>query len=111
MIADHVDKSNRAKKLALDKYLDTVRRMEDSFEGFFIKNIPKSDNEHADMLAKFVAQGMPLPPDVFFEVLKAPSVDLLECVVLIVSTTQSEDWRTVIISFLRVIIQLIMKIG
>jgi hypothetical protein len=32
------------------------------------------DNEHADMLAKSVAHGLPLPLEVFFEILKAPSV-------------------------------------
>jgi hypothetical protein len=37
----------------------------------------------------------------FFEVLKAPSVDLMERVVLTVSPTHSEDWRTKIIIFLR----------
>jgi hypothetical protein len=31
--------------------------MEASIEGFFIKNIPRVDNEQADMLAKSAAQG------------------------------------------------------
>jgi hypothetical protein len=55
VITGHVDKSTRAKNLALEKYLDTVRRIEESFEGFFIKNIPRLDNEYADMLAKSMA--------------------------------------------------------
>jgi hypothetical protein len=38
---------------------------------------------------------------VFFEVLKAPSVDLMERATLIVSPTHREDWRTEIITFLR----------
>jgi hypothetical protein len=46
--------------------------MEASIEGFFIKNIPRVDNEHADMLAKSMAQRLPLPVKVFFEVLRAP---------------------------------------
>ena len=64
--------------------------MEESFEGFFGKNIPRPDNEHTDMLAKLVAQGLPLPLEVFFEVLKAPSGDLMERVVVTISTTNSE---------------------
>jgi hypothetical protein len=35
--------------------------MEASFEGFLVKNIPRGDNEQADLLAKFAAQGLPLP--------------------------------------------------
>jgi hypothetical protein len=64
--------------------------MEESFEGLFGKNIPRPDNEHTDLLAKLVAQGLPLPPEVFFEVLKAPSVHLMERVVLTISSTNSE---------------------
>lgn len=33
-------------------------------------------------------------PEVFFEVLKIPSVELIERVVLTVSATHNEDWRT-----------------
>lgn len=64
--------------------------MEEPFEGFFRKNIPRPDKEHTGMLAKLVAQRLPLPPEVFFEVLKAPSVDLMEGVVLTISATNSE---------------------
>jgi hypothetical protein len=62
--------------------------LEASFEGFSIKNIPRGENEHANLLAKSAAQGLPLPLEVFFETIKAPSV-------------HSEDWRTEIISFLQ----------
>jgi hypothetical protein len=68
--------------------------MESSFKGYLVKNIPRLDNEHADMLAKSAAQGLPLPTEVFFEVLKAPSVDLMERAILTVSPTHSDDWRT-----------------
>jgi ribonuclease HI len=40
VIAVHVDKSSKARDLKLDKYLDAVRRLEASFEGFSVKNIP-----------------------------------------------------------------------
>jgi ribonuclease HI len=66
VIFGHVDKSCKARDLKLEKYLDTVRRLEASFEGFSVKNIPRGENEHADLLAKSVAQGLPLPSDVFF---------------------------------------------
>jgi ribonuclease HI len=76
VISGHIDKSSMARDPKLENYLDTVRRLEASFEGFSVKNIPRGENEHADMLAKSVAQGPPLPSEVFFETIKAPSVDL-----------------------------------
>jgi hypothetical protein len=74
--------------------------MEASFEGLSVKNIPRGDNEQADLLAKSAAQGLPLPPEVFFETLKAPSIELMERVVLTISPVHSEDWRTEIVTFL-----------
>jgi ribonuclease HI len=101
VISGHVDKSCKARDPKLEKYLDTVRRLEASFEGFSVKNIPRGENEHANLLAKSAAQGLPLPSEVFFETIKAPSVDLLERAVLNISPVLSEDWRTEIISFLQ----------
>jgi hypothetical protein len=101
VIFGHVDKSSKARDLKLEKYLDTVRRLEASFEGFSVKNIIRGENEHADLLAMSAAQGLPLPPEVFFETIKAPSVELLESAVLTISPLHSEDWRTEIISFLQ----------
>jgi ribonuclease HI len=98
VISGHVDKNSKARDLKLGKYLDTLRRLEASFEGFSIKNI--GENEHAGLLAKSAAQGLPLPSEVFFETIKAPSVELMERAVLTISPIHSEDWRTKIISFL-----------
>jgi ribonuclease HI len=84
VISGHVDKSSKVRDPKLEKYLDTIRRLEASFEGFSVKNIPRGENEHADLLAKSAAQGLPLPPEVFFETIKAPSVELMERAVYIV---------------------------
>jgi ribonuclease HI len=100
VISSHIDKSCKARDPKLEKYLDTVRRLEASFEGFSVKNIPRGENEHADLLAKSVAQGLPLPSEVFFETIKAPSVELLERAVFSISPVYSEDWRTEIMYFL-----------
>jgi hypothetical protein len=48
-----------------------------------------------------VAQGLPLPSEVFFETIKAPSVELMERAVLTISPVHNEDWRTDIVSFLQ----------
>jgi ribonuclease HI len=101
VISGHVDKSSKARDPKLEKYLDAVRRLEASFEGFSVKNIPRGENEHADLLAKTAAQGLPLPSEVFFETIKAPSVELMERAMLTISPVHSEDWRTEIVSFLQ----------
>jgi hypothetical protein len=90
VIIDHVDKSSRARDPKLERYLDIVRRMEASFEGFSVKNIPRGENEHADLLAKSVAQGLPLPLEVSFETLKAPSVELMERAMLTISPVHTK---------------------
>jgi hypothetical protein len=43
VISGHVDKSIKARDLKFEKYLDTVRRLEVSFEGFSVKNIPRGE--------------------------------------------------------------------
>jgi ribonuclease HI len=91
VISGHVDKSSKARDLKLERYLDMVRRLEASFEGFFVKNIPRRENEHADLPAKSAAQGLPYLRKYFFETIKAPSVELMERAVLTVSPVHSED--------------------
>jgi hypothetical protein len=65
--------------------------MEASFKGFSVKNILRGDNEQTDLLAKSAAHVVPLPPKVFFETLKAPSVELMERAVLTISPVHSKD--------------------
>jgi ribonuclease HI len=60
VISGHIDKYSKARDPNLEKYLDAVRRMQASFKGFFVKNIPRGENEHADLLAKSAAHGLPL---------------------------------------------------
>jgi hypothetical protein len=64
-------------------------------------SIPRGENEHANLLAKSAVHGLPLPLEVFFETIKAPSIELMEREVLTISPVHSEDWRTKIISFLQ----------
>jgi ribonuclease HI len=59
VISGHVDKSSKERDPKLEKYLDAVRRLEASFEGFSVKNIPRGENEHADLLAKLAAHELP----------------------------------------------------
>ena len=57
VIVGHVDKSYKAREPTLEKYLHTIRRMESHFEGFEVRNIPRSANDEADTLARTAAEG------------------------------------------------------
>jgi ribonuclease HI len=74
VISSHVDKSSKARDPKLEKYLDAVQRLEASFEEFSVKNIPRGENEHADLLAKSAAHGLPLPLKEFFETIIARTI-------------------------------------
>jgi hypothetical protein len=39
VISGHVDKSSKTRDPKLEKYLDAIRRLEASFEGFSVKQI------------------------------------------------------------------------
>jgi ribonuclease HI len=70
LITGHINKSNRALKPELAKYLAAVRSMEKYFLGISIRSFSRTKYKKADQLAKAAAQFDPLPPDVFFETLK-----------------------------------------
>jgi hypothetical protein len=92
VISDHVDKSSQTRDPKLEKYLDTIRRLETSFEGFSVKNIPRGENEHADLLAKSAAQRLPLPSEVFFETIKAHLIQPSSLTQLIQPTWPLQRW-------------------
>jgi hypothetical protein len=48
--------------------------MERLFMGFIVQNIERAKNTEVDDLAKVEAKKAVLPPDVFFQVIKDPSV-------------------------------------
>jgi hypothetical protein len=68
-----VEKESEAKEPELIKYLAEVQKMERHFQGFTIEHLPRINNSEADELAKKVVKGEAMPPDVFFEILFAPS--------------------------------------
>jgi hypothetical protein len=95
-----MEKESEAKEPELVKYLAEVRKMERHFRGFTIEHLPRIRNGEADELAKKAARGEAMPPDVFFEILTAPSIKPDKQSLNTVNAIASMDWRAPIIAFL-----------
>jgi hypothetical protein len=92
-------KKNEAMNPILMKYLEKVREMERHFKGYSVQHIPRDDNNEADKLVKAAARNLELPPDVFFEIIREPSIK--ESRPKIVSVVETPDWREEIMAYLR----------
>jgi ribonuclease HI len=99
VIQEYIEKESEAKNLVLMKYLEKVREMERHFKGYTVQDIPRDDNNEADRLAKAVARNQEMPPDVFFEIIKEPSIK--EEKAKFVSIVETPDWRAEIMAYLR----------
>jgi hypothetical protein len=88
-----------SKNPVLMKYLEKVREMERHFKGYLVQHIPRDDNNEADKLAKAAAKNQELPPDVFFEIIREPSIK--DSKPKIVSAVETPDWRAEIMDYLR----------
>jgi ribonuclease HI len=103
VIKDQVEKESEAKEPKLVKYLAEVRKMERHFRGFTIEHLPRKRNGEANELAKKAARGEAMPPNVFFEILTAPSIKPDKQTLITVNAVANIDWRDPIIAFLVVI--------
>jgi ribonuclease HI len=74
VIQEHIEKESEARNPVLIKYLEKVREMERHFKGYSVQHVPRDDNNEADKLAKAAARNQELPLDVFFEIIKEPSI-------------------------------------
>jgi ribonuclease HI len=99
VIQEHVEKESEARNPVLMKYLEKVREMERHFKGYSVQHIPRDDNNEADKLVKAVARNLELSPDVFFEIIREPSIK--ESRPKIVNAVETPDWRAEIMAYLR----------
>jgi hypothetical protein len=99
VIQEHIEKESEAKNSVLMKYLEKVREMERHFKGYSVQHIPRHDNNEADKLAKVAVRNQAMPQDVFFEIIKEPSIKEEEA--KIVSVVETPDWRAEIMAYLR----------
>jgi ribonuclease HI len=99
VIQEHIEKGSKARNPVLMKYLEKVGEMERHFKGYSVQHIPRDDNNEADKLAKAAARNQEMPPDVFFEIIKEPSIK--ETKPKIMNVVETPDWRAEIMAYLR----------
>jgi hypothetical protein len=73
------------------KYPEKVREKERHFKAYAVQHIPRDENNEEDRLAKAAARNQEMPPDVFFKIIKEPSIK--EEKAKIVSVVETPDWR------------------
>jgi ribonuclease HI len=99
VIQEHIEKESETRNPILMKYLAKVREMERHFKGYSVQHIPRDDNNEADKLAKAAARNQVMPPDVFLEIIKEPSIKELKP--KIVNIVETPNWRAGIMAYLR----------
>jgi hypothetical protein len=65
--------------------------MENHFKGFTVEYIERNRNTEADELAKAAARNMPLPTDVFFQVMEDALVKTIESESRLINIIEGED--------------------
>jgi hypothetical protein len=81
-----------ARDATLERYLATVRRMENYFKGFTVEYIKRAENTKAGKLAKATTRKAALQPDVFFQTIEDPSVKIVKPEPRMVNIIEGEDW-------------------
>jgi hypothetical protein len=100
VVLGQIEKECIARELTLKKYLTLVQRMENYFKGFTVEYIERNKNTEADDLAKVVARNIPLPADVFFQVIEDALVKTVRLEPRLINIIKGEDWKASIITYL-----------
>jgi ribonuclease HI len=99
VIQEHIERESEARNPVLMKYQEKVREMERHFKGYSVQHIPRDDNNEEDKLAKAATRNQEFPPDVFFKIIKEPSIK--ESRLRIVNVVETPDWRAEIMAYPR----------
>jgi hypothetical protein len=74
--------------------------MENFFKGFTTQHIERTKKTEADELVKAAAKKAVLPQDIFFQLIKDPSIKIVEPEPRMINIIQGEDWRAPIMAYL-----------
>ena len=97
LVIDQVMKESGCHDPKMEAYCNTVRRLEDKFDGLELNHVARKYNEDADELAKIVSGQTTIPPNMFAHDLAKPSVDFKDLAEASTATAEStaEDPSTV----------------
>jgi hypothetical protein len=100
VVAGQIEKESIAREPALERYMTLIRRMENDFKGFTVEYIEWSKSIEANELVKAAARNMPLPADVFLQVISHASIKTVELEPKTINLIQGEDWHALIMAYL-----------
>jgi ribonuclease HI len=92
VIAGQIEKECMTRDCTLERYLATIRRMENYFKGFTVEYIERAKNTETDELAKTATRKAALQPDVFFQIIEDPSIKTVEPEPRMVNIIEGGDW-------------------
>jgi hypothetical protein len=104
---DHISQINKEWDCSDDsmgKYCTAVRKLEDKFEGLEFDHVERDRNTAADTLSKLGSSRTQVPPRVFVQEILHPSISLdrvEECNALSQPESNSDDWRELIIKYIK----------
>jgi hypothetical protein len=109
LVVQQVNKEWDCNKEMMDAYVQEVRKLENKFSGLEVHHVLREHNAGADILSKLGSTRAQVPPGVFVQELKLPSVKSSPQVTTDDSPQQpnrevmarGEDWREAFIDFIR----------
>jgi ribonuclease HI len=108
LVVQQVNKEWDRNKETMDAYVQDVRKLERNFSGLEVHHVLREHNVGADILSKLGSTRAQVPPGVFFQELKQPSIKSSPQVTIDAGLQQpgrevmvlGEDWREVFIDFI-----------
>jgi ribonuclease HI len=109
LVVQQVNKEWDCNKEMMEAYVQELRKLENKFSGLEVHHMLREHNVGADILSKLGSTRAQVPPGVFVQELKQPSIKSSPQVTINVGPQQpdrevmvlGEDWREAFIDFIR----------
>ena len=75
LVIDQVMKESSCHDPKMEAYCNTLRHLEDKFDGLELNHVPRKYNEDADELTKIASRRTTVPPNIFARDIAKPSID------------------------------------
>jgi hypothetical protein len=109
LVVQQVNKEWDCNKEMMEAYVQEVRKLESKFSGLEVHHVLREHNVGADILSKLGSTRVQVPPGVFVQEVKQPSIKSSPQVTIDADPQQldrefmmlGEDWREAFIDFIR----------